>query len=104
MKTYKLYYSTECDPIETFQLMNFFKRNGLDTKIQRYPYLSGSDAIQQITHLNSVFDRQLAEQSVVLPVKLRYFLLVEEDTEDFRLNKFVKGKDSIISYLQTNLV
>jgi hypothetical protein len=66
--------------------------------------LTGNAAIQQITHLNNVFDRQLAEQSVVLPAKLRYFLLVEEDTEDLRLTKFIKDKDSIIAYLQSNLL
>lgn len=104
MKTYKLYYSNECDSIETFQLKNFIARNGLSGKIQLYLYHKGSDAVQQITHLNSVFDRQLAEQSVVLPLKLRYFLLLEEDSDDLRLAKFIKGKDAILAYLQENLL
>jgi len=104
MKTYKLYYSNECDPIETFELKKFLKRNNLDSLVMQYLYLKGNDAVQQMTHINSYFDRQLAEQSITLPVKLRYFLLVEEDTDDLRLTKFVKDKDSIITYLQSNLL
>jgi hypothetical protein len=103
MKTYKLYYSNECDPMETFEIKKFLRNNKLN-QVALYPYLTGSAAIQQITHINNVFDRQLAEQSIVLPAKLRYFLLVEEDTEDFRLTKFVKDKDNIIAYLQSNLL
>jgi hypothetical protein len=67
-------------------------------------YRDGKDGIATITHLNNLFFKQLADQSVVLPLKLRYFLLVEKDTEDMRLVKFVVGKDNIISYLQENLL
>jgi hypothetical protein len=104
MKTYKLYYSNECNPIDVFEIKRFLKKNKLDSQVMPYLYLNGNDAIQQMTHLNSVFDRQLAEQSVVLPVKLRYFLLVEEDINDIRQTKFVKDKDNIIAYLQSNLL
>ena len=104
MKTYKLFYSNECNAIELFELKRFLKINNLDSQVMLYPYLKGSDAVQQITHLNSVFDRQLAEQSVSLSVKLRYFLLIEEDSDDIRQCKFVKDKDNIIDYLQSNLL
>jgi len=104
MKTYKLYYSNECNPIEVFELKKFLRKNKLDSRVMPYIYLNGTDAVQQITHINSVFDVQLAEQSVVLPVKLRYFLLVEEDSDDIRRTKFVKDKDNIIAYLQSNLL
>ena len=104
MKNYKLYYSNECNPVESYQLKKFITDNGLQNTIQMYLYHKGSDAIQQMTYLNTYHDRQLAEQSVILPVKLRYFLLVEEDSEDIRAIKFIKGKDEIETYIQTNLL
>lgn len=104
MKNYKLYYSNECDPVETYQLKKFLANNNLLNTVQLYLYHKGSDAIQQMTYLNTYYDRQLAEQSVILPVKLRYFLLIEEDSEDIRAIKFIKGKDEIETYLQTNLL
>lgn len=104
MKHYKLFYSNECDAVEVYRLRKFIADNNLLSKIQIYQYIKASDAVQQITHMNTFYDRQLAEQSVVLPLKLRYFLLAEEDSDDARVVKFIKGKDEIVTYLQTNLL
>jgi len=104
MKIYKLYYSSECNPVETYQLRKFMRENELWNRVSDYYYIKGSDATQQLSYLNSCYDRQLAEQSVTLPVKLRYFLLTEEDSNDARLIKFIKGKDEILSYFKTNLL
>lgn len=104
MKHYKLFYSNECDVMEAYRLRKFIADNNLWSRIQLYHYHKGSDAVQQMTHLNTFYDRQLVEQSVTLPVKLRYFLLVEEDSDDVRVIKFIKGKDEIVTYLQTNLL
>lgn len=104
MKTYRLYFSNECDNMEIYQLKNFITRNNLTGQISYFLYNKGSDAVTQMTHFNNVFSKELAEQSVVLPVKLRYFLLVEVDSDDQRLNKFIKGKDAILAYIQENLL
>lgn len=104
MKNYRLYYSNESDFSEVFELKKFIKKNNLDTKITRFPYVKGSDALTQLSHFSVMFSQQLADQNVVLPLKLRYVLLVVEDTEDVRKVDFVIGRNNIETYLQTNLL
>lgn len=104
MKIYKLYYSNESDFSEVFELKKFIKKNNLESKIARYPYIKGSDALTQLSQFTVMFSQQLADQNVTLPLKLRYTLLVVEDTEDVRKVDFVKGRADIESYLQTNLL
>lgn len=104
MKIYKLYYSNESDFSEVFELKKFIKKNNLESKIVRYPYINGSDALTQLSQFTVMFSQQLADQNVVLPLKLRYTLLVVEDTEDVRKVDFVMNRDNIESYLQTNLL
>ena len=104
MKIYKLYFSNESDFSEVFELKKFIKKNNLERIIARFPYVKGSDAIRQMSYFTSTFSTQLAEQDIVLPLKLRYVLLVIEDTSDARNVKFVMGRSDIESYLQTNLL
>ena len=104
MKYYQLFYSFECDSVETYELKKFIRRNNLNYKIDFMPFRDGKDGIKTITHLTNVYFQELAEQSLVLPLKLRYFLLLETDSEDKRLATFVMGKDNIISYLPETLL
>jgi hypothetical protein len=104
MKIYKLYYSNESDFSEVFEIKKFIRKNNLESVIGRYPYIKGSDALSQISQFTVMFSQQLADQNVVLPLKLRYVLLVVADTEDVRNVVFVKGTSDIQSYLQTNLL
>lgn len=104
MKIYKLYFSNESDFSEVFELKKFIKKNNLESKIARLPYIKGSDALAQLSQFNVMYSQQLADQNVVLPLKLRYTLLVVEDTEDIRNVRFVMGRSDIQSYLQTNLL
>tara|TARA_S200002703_G_scaffold103553_1_gene89816 strand:- start:124 stop:438 length:315 start_codon:yes stop_codon:yes gene_type:complete len=104
MKMYKLYYSNESDFSEVFELKKFIRRNNLESKISRYPYINGSDALSQLSQFTVMYSQQLADQNIILPLKLRYTLLVVEDSEDVRNVDFVKGRADIESYLQTNLL
>ena len=103
MKTYKLYYSAESNSLDVYEIKKFLKRNKI-SNVTFYPYIKGSDAVAQISHLNVFFDRQLAEQSITLSTKLRYVLLIVEDSENVYNIEFYKGKDDILTYLQTNLL
>jgi len=90
--------------MEVYQIKNFLARNGLTGYVNLFMYQTGSDAVKQIAHYNITYSKELAEQSVTLPPKLRYFLLLAEDVDDQRLIKFIKGKDEIIAYLQETLL
>ena len=104
MKVYKLYYSTESDFSEVFELKKFIRKNNLQSTINYLPYLKASDALTQLSSFTVMYSQQLADQSVTLPLKLRYVLLVVDDTEDARKISFVKGRSDIETYLQTNLL
>ena len=104
MKYYRLFYSNETDFSEVFQLKKFLRKNHLESKVSLCPFIKASDALPQLSQFSVVFSQQLAEQGVVLPLKLRYTLLVVDDAQDARNVVFVKGRSNIESYLQTNLL